>query len=191
VPLVETPLIVLERIAELETQIAGLQALQLRAVADYLTVRTAADEALGVSGLPGAYRSMVAEIALAKRVSQPTAQALMDDAYVLVTHHPAVMGALAAGRLGLSAARAIAAETCVLDNQDLLAEADRLITDDAIGLLPGQVRGMAERRVMALDPEAAARQARRARRSDGVRFTSTGGDTGVLTCQLGRVRRSV
>jgi predicted component of type VI protein secretion system len=65
---------VLERVAELEREVRGLQAEQVRQVAAYRVLRQALDADLGVSGDAAQYRAMVAEVAIAKGVSAMTAQ---------------------------------------------------------------------------------------------------------------------
>ncbi|MFY9914383.1 MAG: DUF222 domain-containing protein, partial [Nocardioidaceae bacterium] len=111
----------LEQIAEVERQIATLQADQLQLTASFLTDRLAFDQAHGFASDQAQYRGMVAEVAIAKRVSVITAGSFLNDAWSLTTRHPHTMAALRAGRISLPAARAVTHETCVLDDNALLA----------------------------------------------------------------------
>ncbi|MGA9346835.1 MAG: DUF222 domain-containing protein [Nocardioidaceae bacterium] len=148
----------LEQIAEVERQIATLQADQLQLTASFLTDRLAFDQAHGFASDQAQYRGMVAEVAIAKRVSVITAGSFLNDAWSLTTRHPHTMAALRAGRISLPAARAVTHETCVLDDNALLALADQVIAADAQDVLPGKVRALAETRVAQIDPDAAIRR---------------------------------
>jgi uncharacterized protein DUF222 len=153
----------LDQIAKVERQIVALQARQVELTASFVTERTRFDEDHGFLADNAQYRGMLAEVAIAKRVSVTTAAGFMDDAYQLATSHPATMKALKTGRLGLPAARSIARETVVLDDPEAKSLADTVIAEEAVDLLPGKVRAMAERRVAEIDPDAVERRSRRER----------------------------
>jgi hypothetical protein len=142
----------LARIAKIERRVAALQAEQVHLTASFVADRIAFDDDHGFLSGPAQYRGMVAEVAIARNVSVTTAAAYMDDAYRLATAHPATMAALATGRIGLSAARAIVRETVVLNDPKAKALADQVIAEEAPDLLPGKVRPMAERVVAEVDP---------------------------------------
>ncbi|MDX6317851.1 MAG: hypothetical protein QOD35_1251, partial [Nocardioidaceae bacterium] len=142
------------------------------------------DADLGVSGAPGAYRCMVAEVALSMDVSVLTAQSFMSDAHSLVERHPAVLGAVESGELALSAARAVAIETSSIDDPELQRLADTVIAEEAVDVLPGKVRGLAERRVIEIDPDAAARRATKERADRHVRLVPAGADMAYLDAYL-------
>jgi len=127
---------------------------------------------------------MVAEVAIARRVSIITAQAVMADAYLLTTQNPSTLQELRRGRLGLPAARAIANETALLDTPEQVLAADRLIAAEAVDVLPGKVRALAERRVASIDPEAAARRRRREKAERHVRLNHSGSGMSYLDAYL-------
>jgi hypothetical protein len=174
----------LEQIRETETQIRRLQARQIRDIAGFIAERESIDRDLRVSSAPGQYRSMVAEVALSMGVSVITAQGLMSDAFSLVASHPAVLGAVESGRLRLSAARSVVAETCHLEDESLLRMADQIIAEEAVDVLPGKVRQLAERRVIEIDPDAAARRSVRERADRHVRLVAAGSDMAYLDAYL-------
>jgi Domain of unknown function (DUF222) len=174
----------LEQIRMTETEIRRLQARQIREIAGFIAERESIDRDLGVSSAPGQYRSMVAEVALSTGVSVITAQGLMSDAFSLVLSHPAVLGAVESGRLRLSAARAVVAETSHLEDESLLRMADQIIAEEAVDVLPGKVRQLAERRVIEIDPDAAARRSVRERADRHVRLVAAGSDMAYLDAYL-------
>lgn len=174
----------LQRIAEVERQICALQAAQLEEIAGYVEDRLSYDERAGCFSGPGQHRGMVAEVAIARHVSVITAEALMADAYLLTTQNPNTLQALREGRLGLPAARAIATETALLDTPEQVLTADRLIAAEAVDVLPGKVRALAERRVASIDPEAAARRRRREKAERHVRLNHSGSGMSYLDAYL-------
>jgi hypothetical protein len=153
----------LERVARLRRQIGALQAAQAQEVAAYLDARTGLDEELDLPAGPAQYRSMTAEVAIATGLSVLSAQRLMADAYDLARSHPHTLAALRAGDLLLGAARAVVAETRAITDPRLRALADQLIAAEAVDVLPGKVRALAERRVIQIDPDAATQATTQAR----------------------------
>lgn len=83
----------LARIATLQRQVAALQAEQVALTASYVDEWMRYDEEHGFVSGRAQYRAMVAEVAIAKRVSVTTAAGFMDDAWGLTRHHPATMRA--------------------------------------------------------------------------------------------------
>ncbi|MBA2716634.1 MAG: DUF222 domain-containing protein [Propionibacteriales bacterium] len=149
----------LDKIAGLQRRICQLQAKQVSEVATFVDERNALDAALGVSLSPGQYRSMVAEVSIACNFSTMTAQSFVADAYDLALRHPFTHAALAKGTVNLTTARAVARETRLIDDADQQALADRVIAEELPHVPPGKIRGMVERRVIEIDPDAAARKA--------------------------------
>ncbi len=182
----------LQRVAGIERKICGLQADQLEEIAGYVKDRLSYDERAGLSSGPEQHRGMVAEVAIARHVSVMTAQAHMADAYLLTTQNPSTLAALRRGRLGLPAARAIANETTLLDSTEQVLAADRLIADEAVDVLPGKVRALAERRVAPSTPRQPA-DAGAASRPIGTSASTTsaqGCPTSTPTSQPSRVSRA-
>jgi hypothetical protein len=174
----------LQRVAEVERQICALQAAQLEEIAGYIKDRLSYDERAGCSSGPGQHRGMVAEVAIARHVSVITAESLMADAYLLTTQNPSTLQALRRGSLGLPAARVIANETALLDTPEQVLAADRLIAAEAVDVLPGKVRALAERRVASIDPAAAARRRRREKAERHVRLNHAGSGMSYLDAYL-------
>ncbi len=174
----------LQRIATLEREICALQAAQVEEIAGYVKDRLSYDERAGHPSGPAQHRGMVAEVAIARHVSVITAESLMADAYLLTTQNPSTLEALRRGRLGLPAARAIANETALLDTPEQVLRADRLIAEEAVDVLPGKVRALAERRVAAIDPEAAARRRQREKAERHVRLNHVGSGMSYLDAYL-------
>jgi hypothetical protein len=79
------------QIRDRRAEIRRLEALQVRDVAAFIGERDSLNADLGVTGAPGAYRCMVAEVALSLDVSVLSAQSLLSDAHSLVERHPAVL----------------------------------------------------------------------------------------------------
>jgi len=113
-----------------------------------------------------------------------TAGRFMDDAWRLSTDHPHTMAALRTGRLGLYAARMIALETCVLDDPAAKELADRVICEEAVDVLPGKVRSLAERRVSEIDPDAAGRRTQRERADKHMQLQPAGSGMAWLNAYL-------
>ncbi len=90
----------LVEIADVERQIAALQADQLELTASFLTDRLTFDQSHGFASDQAQYRGMVAEVAIARGVSVVTAGSFLNDAWPLTTRHPHTMAALRAGRIG-------------------------------------------------------------------------------------------
>lgn len=107
-------------------------------------------------------RGSAFEIAAALGCSQASARTMMADAADLVEHHPAVLAAVGNGELAFWVSRMIVNGTRVLSPEQCRT-IDAEIATEASTLLPGQVRDMVDRRVAAIDADAAARRAARAR----------------------------
>lgn len=173
-----------ERIAEVERQICSLQADQVDEVAAFIDERTAFDHTYAGAAGPEHHRSMVAEVALARGVSVITAGSFMSDAWLLSRSCPHTMQALRSGRLGLSAARSIANEIGLLDDPERRREAERLVAEEAVDVLPGKVPALAARRVAAIDPTAASRRREREQADRHVRLTNAGSAMTYLDAYL-------
>lgn len=174
----------LERMASLERQISALQASQVEEAAAFVQERVAFDEEHGFLAGPAQHRGVVAEVALAKGVSVITAERFLSDAYLLTTRHPHTLNALRRGTIGLTAARVIAGEACVLSDADHVRLADEILSEEAADVLPGKVRALAERRVAEIDPAAALSRCEQARDDRHVRLLDTGAGTASLEASL-------
>ena len=174
----------LDRITDLERRIGALQAEQVEEAAAFVTDRLEFDERQGYLSDTAQHRGIVAEMAIAKKVSVTTAERFLADAHLLTHRHPRTLEALRSGGIGLPAARAIATEACVLNDTELVRLADDILSDEATDVLPGKVRALAERRVAEIDPDAALRRCRAARDERHVRLVDTGAGTASLQALL-------
>jgi hypothetical protein len=174
----------LARIGKIERKIAAMQAEQVALTAAFVDERIAFDEAHGFLADQAQYRGMLAEVAIARRVSVTTAASFMDEAWQLAHDHPATMAALQTGRIGLSAARSIVKETAVLNDPAAKALADQVIAEEAPDVLPGKVRALAERRVAEIDPDAVNRRSERERKDRHVGLAMAGSGMAWLSSYL-------
>ena len=167
----------LARMSEIETQIAGLQAEQIRSAATYVREQEAIDSRLGFAVSDAQWRVMVAEVAAARRVSTISAGSWLDDAFTLDDTAPFTLAALSKGEIGLWSARTIARQLLLVEDLGLRRLADEVIAEEAPGLLPGKVAAMAQTRVMTIDPETADARAEQARADKHV--TCVAGEPGT------------
>ncbi len=141
----------LERIGGWERVIAWAQANQLAEMAGFVA-HVESQPRYGM-WLSRASESAVAEIGLMLGVSPRTAAARVDVALDLVNRLPAVHAGLAAGRLSLPAARAIAEETATLNGPETSAVVEAVLPRSA-GRTPGQLRAATRKAVAEVDPDA-------------------------------------
>jgi hypothetical protein len=169
-----------------------LQATQVQAVAAYAARQRDAVEQIGAElgeDRPGpdsselCERGIAFEVAAALGVSATSARLLIADADDLTGHHRCVLDAFRQGRVSLFTARQIATGTRVLPDH-LAAELDPVVAEEAAQLLPGQVKGMVEARVIAADPDAAARRAAIARDDTNVVFRPQPDTVATVTATL-------
>jgi Domain of unknown function (DUF222) len=148
----------LEQVCATERVIRAAQADQVRAAVDFIANQRGVEEVCSEL----VERATAMELAGALGCSMTSARMYMADAEDLVRHHPTVLESLARGEIALWVARQIVSGTRVLDapSRGLI---DHELANEAAVLLPGQVREMVDRRVSAIDAEAAARRARAAR----------------------------
>jgi len=158
----------LERIGAWERVIAWAQAGQLRAIDSFMRGAEARNAALGAS-TSQAQESAVAEVGLMLRVSARTASCRVDDALVLCNRLPATLVALEQGRITLSKARILHAETANLSDEHT-AEVEQQVLAKAHRQAPGQLRVATRRAVLSTDPAAVRKRAEQARRERGVQM---------------------
>jgi hypothetical protein len=158
----------LERIGAWERVIAWAQAGQLRAIDSFMRGAEARNAALGAS-TSQAQDSAVAEVGLMLRVSARTASCRVDDAWSLCHRLPATLVALEQGRITLSKARILHAETANLPDERT-AEVEQQVLVKAHRQTPGQLRVATRRAVLSTDPAAVRKRAQQARRDRGVQM---------------------
>jgi len=158
----------LERIGGWERVIAWAQARQLREMTSFMASAEARNRALGAHELQ-AQESAVAEVGVMLTVSAGTAACRVGDAWSLCTRLPGTLAALEAGRITLSMARVINAETMHLSDEHA-AVVERAVLVKARTQTPGALRAATSRAVQSTDPAAAARRAHSARGDRAVRM---------------------
>lgn len=149
----------LDRVGALQREICRRQAEQAELVATFVQQRNGLDAELGVSMSPGQYRSLIAEVSIACNLSIMTAQSFTADCFDLATKHPFTLAALREGRVNITCARAVARETRLLADDAMQALADQVIAEEVGDVVPSRMRNLIERRVIEVDPDAAARKA--------------------------------
>jgi len=174
----------IDRIAGWEQLIAHAQAQQLAEMADFADRRRTGRWA----GVPEDTRDVVHdsandEIALARRLSSVTVALHISLAQLLRNDLPQVFAALDAGAIGLHAARVIATETDVLSPEQRHG-IDEALALEASRLTPGQVRDAARARVLAVDADAAAKRATKARARTEVGMVRRADGVGMIYANL-------
>ena len=128
----------LERIGAWERVIAWAQASQLREITSFMHSAEARNTALGAY-TSQAHDSAVAEVGLMLRVSARTAAGRVNDALSLCTRLPGTLAALEQGRITLSKARVLDAETANFSAEHA-AQVENQVLAKAPRQTPGQLR---------------------------------------------------
>ncbi|MFP5334013.1 MAG: DUF222 domain-containing protein [Actinomycetes bacterium] len=151
---------VLDEIARLERRVAALQARQVELLARF--------ERMGDGGGPREFATD--EVAARMRWTAWTAQRRMADAEALTNRLPRTLELLASGRLDYARVRAVVSGTAELD--DACAGAvDAAVATVAPDLTTSQIAERVALEALAVDADAAARRAARARRGRRVGAT--------------------
>ncbi|MGH3794739.1 MAG: DUF222 domain-containing protein [Pseudonocardiaceae bacterium] len=158
----------LERVGGWERVIAWAQAGQIREMTSFLRSAEARNRTLGAPDVQ-AHESAVAEVGLMLATSARTAACRVDDAWSLCTRLPATLAALEQGRITLTKALILDAETANLSAEHT-AQVERQVLAKARQQTPGQLRAATRRAVLTADPAAARERAERARRERRVRM---------------------
>ncbi|HEY5185803.1 MAG TPA: DUF222 domain-containing protein [Actinomycetes bacterium] len=120
-----------------------------------------------MGNVPGVSRFAGDEAALALGVSRVTGESRLRDAVLLAGSLPGVLEAARDGVLSWPAARAVAEEAVVLPPADRAVVAE-FVQARCAGKTPGQVRRLARRAVLGVDPSGAAERQERAQAGRGV-----------------------
>ncbi|MFD2809376.1 DUF222 domain-containing protein [Prauserella oleivorans] len=160
----------IERVLELEREIARLQALQARALADYSTPR-------------GHAVDVASELALALSISENSARIKMTLARDLVSRLPKTLAAMSRGEIDAYKASKVAGPTSVLSDS-LAREVDAAVADRLAGRDPSSIRRMVNRTVHKVDPDGAAARAENRRRERKVELMHTDDAMATLSANL-------
>lgn len=132
----------LDALVETRTMIASLQAREQRCLARLeaiaLESAKAAPKSPHQDNREIAWRSMVAEIAVATRLADRTVQSMVSSAAALVGSLPATLIALDAGRISLAHARVILEHSVGID-EDRRADYERQLIERAEATTPGKL----------------------------------------------------
>jgi hypothetical protein len=132
----------IDRVAEIRAAMSALQAEELRELAA-LQARVSRSPVSGRQ-LEIANRSLVAELAVACRVSDRTMAARLADAEAMVAGFPATVQALADGAITLGHARVIAEHGAAVTDRALRARYESAVLTRAIEVTPGRLRRVAQ-----------------------------------------------
>jgi hypothetical protein len=133
-------------------------------------------------GLPDAWEEGTEhEVAGELGISLPAADSLVGLAWTLEARLPRIGAALEAGVIDYVKARAIAAETSVLDDAHVAAAEELIVAAGLAGKTPGQIGKLAARAVVTVDPDGARKRREQAERDDArVRFWRERAGTSAL-----------
>jgi Domain of unknown function (DUF222) len=164
----------------LESRIAWTQ---LAAIREYAARRGAAARVGGPSR-SGRDGFAADELACELHLTAQSAQDQMAYATAVADRLPATFAAMAAGDLHPVHARIVEDETSILSPEHA-AEADQTLAEKAGSLTFGQLRSLAHRLVLKLDPDAARKRKEAARREAHVRrFREDSGNAGMVAREL-------
>jgi hypothetical protein len=121
-----------------------LRAEQIRCPGTYLREQLEIDSRHALAMSDEQSRVMAAEIAVARRISNLSAASWLSDAFLLDDSLPFTLEALERGELSLWSARAIGREVNYLDDLALRRLADEVIAEEAVGMLPGRIKKLAQ-----------------------------------------------
>jgi hypothetical protein len=133
-------------------------------------------------GLPDAWEEGVThEVAGELGISLSAADGLVGLAWALEARLPRIGAALDAGVIDYVKAKAIAAETSVLDDAHVAAAEELIVAARLAGKTPGQIGKIAARAVVTVDPDGARKRREQAEKDDArVRFWRERAGTSAL-----------
>lgn len=140
------------RVAEIRAALSALQADELRELTELQRLATdaaerRANQSAGLArgkALELAHRSLVAELAVACRVSDRTMATRLAEAELMVTAFPSTVDALAEGTITLGHARVIAEHGAVVADAACRARYEETVLDRAVEVTPGRLRRVAQ-----------------------------------------------
>ncbi len=178
------PKSLVDRIAAKERLAQAVQATQAHDLAAFAEARLADDVAEQVPDhLQG--RTAGVEVAAALNVASMTGTCRLFQASTAVQDHPELLARVGTGAVSMAGLGKAARATEVLGS-DLrrLVDAQLAADADRARLTPGQLEKAALRRVLAVDPDGAAKRAAAARARRGVRLTDPVDGTACLFARL-------
>ncbi len=173
-----------DRISALERLSQAAQAEQVRELAALKARRVAEDAQIGLSGeLAG--RSVPVEVAKALGVATMTARTRVENAATAVESHPRLLELVGTGRVSMAGLNRVIETTRVLEPAQQ-RRVDELVCAEARRrkMTPGELAKAADRRVLEIDPDAAAKRAARARATRDVRLSDPWQGTATVWASL-------
>jgi hypothetical protein len=156
-----------ERVVEINRHICRLQALERRELAALTAdVEAQLPADAGTGQREWAHRSMLAELAVACRVSKPTMAGRIAEADLIVHAFPATLKALEAGVIQAGHVRVIAGEGGLIEDEERRARYEHLVLERAVTVTAGRLKNFARRTAIRVgkvsfeDRHAAAREGR-------------------------------
>ena len=135
-----------DRVVQIRRQMSRLQALERRELAALTEdVETHLPTDAGAGQREWAHRSMLAELAVACRVSKPTMAGRIGEADVTVHAFPATLRALEAGLIEAGHVRVIADNGGLIDDDERRARYEELVLERAEAVAPGRLKTFAQR----------------------------------------------
>lgn len=140
-----TPAAAVERVVGIRAEMARLAAREQRELAA-LWQQTLAELPADSRGseIDHSWRSLIAELAVASRVSDRTMEARLDEANTLVTRFPATLGSLERGVITLSHARVIVERGIQITDAATRARYETAVLERATIVTPGRLRRIAQ-----------------------------------------------
>ena len=174
----------MDRIAALERLSQAAQAAQVRELAALKALRVAEDAQIGLSGEHG--RPVGAgRGAKALGVATMTARTRVENAATAVESHPRLLELVGTGRVSMAGLNRVIETTRVLEPAQQ-RRVDELVCAEARRrkMTPGELAKAADRRVLEIDPDAAAKRAARARATRDVRLSDPWQGTATVWASL-------
>ena len=174
-----------ERILQLRVEMSRMMAEEQRELAEL-----AAETRMGlpadapVKDLEVAYRSLVAELAVANRVSDRTMAGRLAEAEMLVSEFPATLAALESGLIGIGHVRTIVEHGVTIRNAQARAQYEEAVIERAATVTPGRLRRFAELIAVRLGEVSFEDRHKKAREQRSVIMTELGDGMSQITHTL-------
>jgi hypothetical protein len=165
----------IDRVVDIRERMSGLQAEEHFALSRLSELaREGADAFIAPDADDGrakelAHRTMVAEAAMAVRVSARTMASRIAEAELIVTQFPSTLQELAAGSIGLGHLRVIVQHGLAIGDDRVRAEYEQLVLRHAVEVTPGRLGRFAELTAARLGTETFQERHERAAESRSVR----------------------
>ena len=165
--------------ASLEASVAMLQARSARTIAELARRRTAAATAAGEANRAEPAEFVEDEVAARLCLTRYAAQRRVCEGTALVERLPATLAAWQSGHLDAARVRIVVSGTEQLENDDA-ALVDEAVAAVAPGLTTGELRGVVEREVLAVDAASVRRRAEAAAEARRVHVRPVGDGMGEV-----------